>query len=129
MDKLVNAKVNRAIKKFNSSRIAFLRKITLHDLIATHSHFLMSGEITNASDIVYHLLDEFFSAKVEALFDNLRQSLKSILSPAKIKKLGYYIAVQDAEFREEYDCKLNLITGEFIRNFCIDGKVDWGKLA
>lgn len=46
-----------------------------------------------------------------------------------IEPLGYKAQERNEEFYKSFSAKLNLFTGEFIENFCLeDGTIDWKKL-
>jgi hypothetical protein len=46
-----------------------------------------------------------------------------------IEPLGYRAKERNAAFSQEYDRIVNLFTGEFLQEFCIDGNIDWEKLV
>ncbi len=46
-----------------------------------------------------------------------------------IEPLGHQAKKRTEEFHTEYTRVLNLFTQEFMRDFCIDGKIDWDKLV
>ena len=116
----------RKMDQLNQARIEILHQMNLDDLIAARSVFFRSGEVTNAEELVYHVLDEFIMERQEELFDALRQKLKSRIPPEKI---GYYMAVLGSEYEEELDATLNRLTQEFLKEYSIDGRIGWRKLA
>ena len=67
------------VRKFNDERKRILTSLTLNDLISSRTYFLRSGEITNASVLIYHILDEFIEIKQKPLRDALIRKLKSAL--------------------------------------------------
>jgi len=46
-----------------------------------------------------------------------------------VEPLGYRAKERNEEFFVEYSRILNLFTQEFMDGFCIDGRIDWGKLV
>lgn len=46
-----------------------------------------------------------------------------------IEPLGYRAKERNDEFLVEYGRILNLFTQEFMKGFCIDGRIDWNKLV
>ena len=114
------------IEQFHKTRIEILHQMKFDDLIANRSVFFRSGEITNAGELVYHVLDEFMMEREEALFESLRQKLKARIPPDKI---GSYVAMLSGEYEEEFNTTLNRFTHEFLKEYSTDGKIDWGKLT
>jgi len=114
------------IGHFHQAQIEILRQLKFEDLIATRSVFLRSGEITNAGELVYHILDEIMLERDKSLFEILGQKLKSRLHANKI---GHYVAMMNDEYEEEFDKTLNRFTYEFLKEYCTDGRINWGKLA
>jgi len=45
-----------------------------------------------------------------------------------IEPIGYKAKQKNDEFNEAYSILINKFTLEFSKTFCIDGKIDWGKL-
>ena len=114
------------VEQFHQTRIEMLRQITFDELIASRSAFLSTGEITNIGELAYHLLDEQVSEREEPLFESLREKLKSRVSADKI---GFYVAMLDTEYEGKFNSVLNRFTYEFLKEYSIDGKINWGKLA
>jgi hypothetical protein len=114
------------IEQFHQAQIEILRQMTFDDLITTRSVFLRSGEITNAGELVSHVLDEFMIEPNDVLFDALRQRVRSRIHPDKI---GYYVAMMNDEYEDEFDRTLNRFTHEFIEKYSLGGKINWRKLA
>lgn len=46
-----------------------------------------------------------------------------------VEPLGYRAKERNEEFLAEYSRILNLFTQEFMDEFCVDGRIDWGKLV
>ncbi len=46
-----------------------------------------------------------------------------------VEPLGYRAKERNEEFFTEYSRILNLFTQEFMDDFCINGRIDWGKLV
>jgi len=118
--------LKREIDGFNHTRIEILHQTDLNDLIATRSVFFRSGEITNAGELIYHVLNEFMTKQEEKLFDNLKQKLKSRIST---EKLGQHLARLSYEYEEEFNSRLNRLTHEFLKNYLIEGRINWSRLA
>lgn len=114
------------IEQLNQSRMKILRELNFQDVINKRSTFLRSGEITNARELVFHLLDEEVSEREEPLFETLRQKLKSRIPPNKI---GYYVGMLSSEYEEEFNTVLNHFTYEFLKEYSMDGRINWKKLA
>jgi hypothetical protein len=45
-----------------------------------------------------------------------------------IEPLGEEAKQKDEIFKEAYSQKINVLTGEFLNEFCVDGNIDWNKL-
>jgi len=116
--------LKREIQQFNRSRIGILRELKFQDVINRRSAFIRSGEITNAGEIVYHNLDYVISDKGEPLFEALSQKLQ-----VASEQLGHLVAEQDYEFQKVFDKTLNRFTLQFLKEFCVDGIIDWRKLS
>ncbi len=116
----------REVEEFHKARIEILRRINLDKLIATHSAFFRSGEITNAGELVYHVLDEYMTEQEETLFDALSQKL---IPGVPRDKIGYYAAALGNEYEEEFNSALNRLTCDFLNEYSMDGKIDWRRLA
>lgn len=114
------------IEQLNQACIKILHQLKFNDVVNRHFAFIRSGEITNAGELVYHLLDEVVSEKDKLLFDALRLKLRSPVPP---EKLFQAIAMRDYGFREEFDKTLNRFTLDFVEEYCLDGRINWGKLA
>lgn len=118
--------LKRKIEQLQHLRIETLRQVKFEDLIATHSAFFRSGEITNAGELVFHVLDEFMIERENGLFNALRQKIKSRIHRDKI---GYYAAMSGHEYEEEFNTTLNRLTHEFLKEYSRDGEIDWRNLA
>lgn len=46
-----------------------------------------------------------------------------------VEPLGYRAKERNEEFFAEYSRILNLFTQEFMKDFCVDGRIDWDKLV
>jgi len=46
-----------------------------------------------------------------------------------IEPLGYRARERNQEFTEEYGRLINLFTQEFLRDFCVEGRINWEKLV
>lgn len=118
--------LKQEIEEFHQARIEILHQIKFDDLINNRSGFLSSGEITNVEELAYHLLDEIMSEREDSLYAALREKLKPYI-PAD--KIGYYVAMQEADFEEEFNQALNRFTHEFLKEYSVDGRIDWRKLT
>lgn len=114
------------IEQFIRARIETLHQIKFDDPIASRSVFFRSGELTNAEHLIFHVLDEFMMEREKALFDVLGQKTKSHIHPDKI---GYYVAMLNDEYEDEFNRTLNRFTREFLNEYSIDGKINWRKLS
>ncbi len=45
-----------------------------------------------------------------------------------IEPLGEEAKQKDEVFKEAYSKKVNILTGEFLNEFCVNGNIDWNKL-
>lgn len=131
MDKsAIHPKASNMVREFNDERNRILASLTLKDLISSRTYFLRSGEITNASELAYHILDEFFELKQKPLRDTLIRKLKSALPTIDEKNLYRYIVEESDAFKEEYERKLNALTKEFFENYCSNsGEISWASFA
>jgi len=46
-----------------------------------------------------------------------------------IEPLGFEAKKRNEEFQEAYSEIINIFTAEFLKEFCIKGKIDWEKLV
>lgn len=62
----------------------------------------------------------------EVLFDALKQKTKSYIHPNKIRHYG---AMLNDEYEVEFNKTLNRFTHEFLKEYSLNGKINWRKLA
>ena len=113
------------IAQFRRDRLRLLEQVKFSDLFRSRS--FLFGEITQASDFIYHRLDEYFDMISRSLLQELIIDLSKQLENDKVvKRIGFY--TYDPEFEEKWNQLLNLFLVEFTRQYFVKGKISWQKL-
>lgn len=117
------------ITQFQQDRLNLLKEVRFSDLFKSRS--FLSGEITLASDFVYHRLDEYFDMISQPLLQKLivdlsNQEESDNSRSEVIKRIGFY--TYDTEFEEKWNQLLNLFIDEFTKKYLVKGKISWQNL-